>query len=430
MATAARSAPDLPIVVKDRRRRGFYIIDNDIIDHYGTALKAHGIAVYSALARFANQDGECFPSQSTIADRLGMSRMQVSREIDKLKTLHLIEVKPQFGPHGEQRANIYILCDVPPAELPVTHRYTGCNSELHPPVTTSDTGCNHQLPKQNIKKKTQTEQNPVEQQQPSHTQTDVVVAGSSLPTIVPEPTIVSANTPVLESNDDNSLSAALLAIGLAEPVAQRLAQNYSREHITQQLDYLKFLQAEAPEKVRSPRGWLRRAIEENYGPPDGYVSPGEQAQQEQARQMNEAWVDTLATETAQRQNQAAEVRVAFLQALQAEYGTTDTDRAVWKEVQQNLSYIGRPDIHELVASTEVLACAGNTILVGVDTDIELKKLSHPGIQAAIQRTLKYIMGHAVIPEFRVLPTGLNRLSMVPEGRGETEALSVKASFEA
>ncbi len=47
MTTAVVSphTADLPIVVQDRRRRGFYTIDNEIIDRYGMVLKAHGVAV-------------------------------------------------------------------------------------------------------------------------------------------------------------------------------------------------------------------------------------------------------------------------------------------------------------------------------------------------------------------------------------------------
>ncbi len=93
---------ELPIIVQDRKRRGFFTIDNEVIDRYGAQLKPTGIATYTGLARFANREGECFPSQTTLAKRLGMSRMQVSREINKLEKLGLIEVKPQFGPHGEQ----------------------------------------------------------------------------------------------------------------------------------------------------------------------------------------------------------------------------------------------------------------------------------------------------------------------------------------
>lgn len=79
---------DLPIIVRDRRRRGFFTIDNVVLDHYGKALKPTGIATYAGLARFANREGVCFPSQTTLAKLIGMSRMQVSREIDKLKRLH------------------------------------------------------------------------------------------------------------------------------------------------------------------------------------------------------------------------------------------------------------------------------------------------------------------------------------------------------
>src|SRR3954469_1046811 len=112
--TSASSSPslDAPFIVRDRRRKGFFTIDNELLDHYGAQLKAHGLAVYMALARFANQEGTCWPSLATIAKRTGMSRMQVIRELAKLQALGLIASEHQWGSKGEHRANIYTLLNL------------------------------------------------------------------------------------------------------------------------------------------------------------------------------------------------------------------------------------------------------------------------------------------------------------------------------
>lgn len=398
-ATATPTSADLPIEVHDRRRRGFFMIDNEVIDHYGAQLKPTGIATYTGLARFANREGECFPSQTTLAKRLGMSRMQVNREIKKLEQLHLIEVKPQFGPHGEQRANLYILLDVPKDEEPIKHRYTPCNSRLHPPVTASDTPCNRQLSKQNTTKKKQTEQD-------SEQQKAVVVAEAihALP-LAHEPKLDNT-PPIKENGDENSLSAALLTLGLAEGVVRDLVQTYSRARILEKIAYLKFLQAAPARKIHNPRGWLRRAIEENYGPPDGYIDQEEQAQQQQALQVNEEYLNALAMDTEQkRRKQLAEkaARAAYRQSLHTQYGTTEADQQIWQEVQRDISYRGRRDIHALIADAEILKRTETSVLIGIVHEDQLRQLSHPGIQMLIKRAFMHLVHQPLVLEFVLLP---------------------------
>jgi len=74
---------------------------------------------------------------------------------------------------------------------------------------------------------------------------------------------------------------ALTNLGISEQVAKRLATRYSRKRVFEKIDFLAFLQETDSGKVNNPRGWLRTAIEENYGPPDGY-KPKEQREAEAA----------------------------------------------------------------------------------------------------------------------------------------------------
>ena len=81
---------DERIEIRDRRRHGFFIVDNEIIDVYGAQIGVYGVAVYSALARFANADAECWPSLATLGARLNASRSSVIRALAKLEEVGLI----------------------------------------------------------------------------------------------------------------------------------------------------------------------------------------------------------------------------------------------------------------------------------------------------------------------------------------------------
>jgi phage replication O-like protein O len=72
---------------------------------------------------------------------------------------------------------------------------------------------------------------------------------------------------------DPNVVVALVDQGLGKGIATKLAQAYPADLIEQKIDYLAYLLETNPAKVENPRGWLRRAIEEDYGAPDGYLSP-------------------------------------------------------------------------------------------------------------------------------------------------------------
>jgi phage replication O-like protein O len=66
-----------------------------------------------------------------------------------------------------------------------------------------------------------------------------------------------------------ALVAALLNFGIDKPTVDRLVKKHDGQHITQKIDYVRFMQQEQPDQVRNPRGWLLKAIEQDYGPPAG-----------------------------------------------------------------------------------------------------------------------------------------------------------------
>jgi len=72
------------IAIKDGRRPGWHWASHEIIDIYGAKLGPYGLAIYYALCRHANQNGECWPSYTTLAEETGMSRDMAIRMVKRL----------------------------------------------------------------------------------------------------------------------------------------------------------------------------------------------------------------------------------------------------------------------------------------------------------------------------------------------------------
>jgi DNA-binding MarR family transcriptional regulator len=74
--------------------KNWYWISHSILKQYGRVLKGSGLAVYNVFASYANSKSQtCFPTQKTIAERLGLSRRTVSRKVRMLKDLNLVKVR-------------------------------------------------------------------------------------------------------------------------------------------------------------------------------------------------------------------------------------------------------------------------------------------------------------------------------------------------
>ena len=78
--------------------KNWYWVSKSVLNQYGLILKSSGIAVYSILASYANSKSQtCFPTQKTIAERIGLSRRTVNRKVRVLKDLNLVKVRRTRG---------------------------------------------------------------------------------------------------------------------------------------------------------------------------------------------------------------------------------------------------------------------------------------------------------------------------------------------
>lgn len=175
------------------------------------------------------------------------------------------------------------------------------------------------------------------------------------------PTINSSTTnsmTINSSNNNNSVSSdpslhkdavvvVLTSLGIGKKVAQKLADEHNKNYLREKIEFLEFLQAERPEEVQKPAGWLRKAIEDDYGPPAGYQSVAEREVEAIKEQQHQETRQRLEAESAQRfhaeqarkaeeQAQKQQEEAERLAKLYEQYGTTAEEQDVWQQVLTDL----------------------------------------------------------------------------------------------
>ena len=114
-------------VVRDSRAPGHFWADNELLDVYGNRLGPHGIAVYMAMARRANNTtGELSLSERRIAALVHMSAGGVHNALSLVCSLGLArKVLEGDGSHP----SVYVLADV--KALACSSHEQGCSSGEH-----------------------------------------------------------------------------------------------------------------------------------------------------------------------------------------------------------------------------------------------------------------------------------------------------------
>lgn len=228
-----------------------------------------------------------------------------------------------------------------------------------------------------------------------------------------DPTINSKTTDS-ETRDSNNNSApasdvpavvvALLSgKGIGKGAAQELAASYPEEYIREKISFLDFLLAERPGDVQKPAAWLRRAIEHDYGAPDGFVSEEERARQQAAEdRRNEAAEQARAQEFERRQQLTREreaQREAARAKLRAEYQTPDELEDEWEQVLDDIRINGQDSLYALLVNSQALAVNDDVLEVAVASSFHAQQLSHPGNIALLKRTIKRVINKPYEPQF-------------------------------
>ena len=96
--------------VRDRRPRGWFWIDNSLMDQWAAIIGVKALLVYICLCRHADNDQKAWPSQSLLGKKLGMSESSVRRGIRALEK-HAIIRSEKVKEKGRFARSVYHLLD-------------------------------------------------------------------------------------------------------------------------------------------------------------------------------------------------------------------------------------------------------------------------------------------------------------------------------
>lgn len=218
-----------------------------------------------------------------------------------------------------------------------------------------------------------------------------------------------------ETNNNNSSNpesnaahdavvVALSTHGIGRNVARKLAREHEPAYIHTKIEYLEFLEETAPGEVRKPAAWLRRAIEDDFEAPDGFISVEDrQHHQNEQKAREKAILEAQERYSAQQleAEKAAQAATAqWRKELHRRYGTTSQEEMVWKQALEEARATIGDTYWGLFAHGVLLRLDAERVQLGVPDHFSLQRLSHPNIQKGVQRELKRLTG--AVPEFELI----------------------------
>jgi hypothetical protein len=93
--------------LRDERERGWFHIDNAVIDEYLPRIGVPAFSVYACIVRHADRHGVAFPSYTKLQQLLGTGRAQIASAIKKIVEAGLVWIES-----GKRGQNIYHIVTV------------------------------------------------------------------------------------------------------------------------------------------------------------------------------------------------------------------------------------------------------------------------------------------------------------------------------
>lgn len=197
--------------------------------------------------------------------------------------------------------------------------------------------------------------------------------------------------------------AALISLGMSQRVSETLAKQHSPDYITEKIDYLQFKQARETDSVKRPAAWLRKAIEDNYAAPDGYISASErQLREDQENDKQRRKKAKLKAQKAhfksveQQQKGQTEQKVERIEQLRQKYQTAAEQDQLWNLVISQLSELGLPAI--MLKSVQLLQIEkGRAILYPPNAYVS-NVLNQQTTKRKIEKVISSLIGRPVVLE--------------------------------
>jgi hypothetical protein len=161
---------------------------------------------------------------------------------------------------------------------------------------------------------------------------------------------------------------ALRKFGISKPTAEQLANSYPEQYILEKLDFVQWLKETRSSLVaKSPAGYLRRALEEDYQPPPAYKPPA-QRQAEEERKARQLELDQQ--ERREAEEEFLKTKERARKALAKEHppeqipGTDLTTETAWQMALERLKEaMSAPNYSTWLAETVLIACDRSRALI-------------------------------------------------------------------
>lgn len=133
-------------LLKDARQKEWFWLENDLIDNLN--LNAYEKMTYIVLARHANSESMCFPSNQTIAKKVGCSINTARKAVKTLEEKQLIKKIARKKNEKENDSNLYCIMSakgISRDAIPIARDDRGVYHEMPYPIAGDDRGVWHQM---------------------------------------------------------------------------------------------------------------------------------------------------------------------------------------------------------------------------------------------------------------------------------------------
>ncbi|HFL2431187.1 TPA: helix-turn-helix domain-containing protein [Clostridioides difficile] len=133
-------------LLRDARKKDWFWLENDLIDNLN--LNVYEKMTYIVLARHANSESVCFPSNQTIAKKVGCSINTVRKAVNALEEKQLIKKTARKKNEKENDSNLYCIMSakgISRDDIPIAGDDRGVYHEMTYPIAGDDRGVCHQV---------------------------------------------------------------------------------------------------------------------------------------------------------------------------------------------------------------------------------------------------------------------------------------------